>query len=89
MVVFLGVFQIAIPYIFFTNGIKRVPALDASLISMAEPILNPLWVMLFVGETPSLNAVVGGAIIVVAVGFQNARHARNRNLKESVARVSE
>lgn len=68
---FLGVFQIAIPYILFVNAIKHIPALEASLLSMLEPILNPIWVMMFVGEFPSLNAVIGGSVIIGAVALQN------------------
>jgi drug/metabolite transporter (DMT)-like permease len=68
---FLGVFQIALPYLLFVNAIKHIPALEASLLSMLEPILNPIWVMLFVGESPSLNAVIGGSVIIGAVALQN------------------
>ncbi len=68
---FLGVFQIALPYLLFVNAIKHIPALEASLLSMLEPILNPIWVMLFVGEIPSLNAVIGGSVIIGAVALQN------------------
>jgi len=38
---------------------------------MLEPILNPIWVILFVGESPSLNAVIGGSVIIGAVALQN------------------
>ncbi len=73
---FLGVFQIALPYLLFVNAIKHIPALEASLLSMLEPILNPIWVMLFMGEIPSLNAVIGGSVIIGAVVLQNIVTAR-------------
>ncbi len=73
---FLGVFQIALPYMLFVHAIKHIPALEASLLSMLEPILNPIWVMLFVGEIPSLNAVIGGSVIIGAVTLQNIITAR-------------
>ncbi len=73
---FLGVFQIALPYVLFVHAIKHIPALEASLLSMLEPILNPIWVMLFVGESPSLNAVIGGSVIIGAVALQNIIMAR-------------
>lgn len=73
---FLGVFQIALPYVLFVHAIKHIPALEASLLSMLEPILNPIWVMLFVGEIPSLNAVIGGSVIIGAVALQNIITAR-------------
>lgn len=65
---FLGVFQIGIAYILFTKGISEgVRSLDASIIGFVEPLLNPVWVFLFVGERPSLWALIGGAIIISAV----------------------
>ncbi|MCS6990083.1 MAG: DMT family transporter [Chloroherpetonaceae bacterium] len=79
---FLGVFQIAIPYALFVHGIKRVPALEASLLSMLEPILNPMWAALLVGETPSINAMMGGAVIVGAVAFYNVASSRQARLKQ-------
>lgn len=73
---FLGVFQIAIPYMLFVYAIKHIPALEASLLSMLEPILNPIWVMLFVGEFPSVNAAIGGSVIISAVALQHVVAAR-------------
>ena len=67
-VLFLGVFQIGIAYILFTKGISEgVRSLDASIIGFVEPLLNPVWVFLFVGERPSVWALIGGAIIISAV----------------------
>ncbi len=73
---YLGVFQIALPYVLFVHAIKHIPALEASLLSMLEPILNPIWVMLFVGEVPSVNALIGGSVIIGAVALQNVVAAR-------------
>lgn len=67
MVTFLGVFQIAIAYAFFSYGLKRILAVEASIISMFEPVLNPVWVMIGYGEVPSLTASIGGAIIIIAI----------------------
>ncbi len=67
-VLFLGVFQIGTAYILFTKGISEgVRSLDASIIGFVEPLLNPVWVFLFVGERPGVWALVGGAIIILAV----------------------
>jgi len=67
-VLFLGVFQIGIAYLLFTKGIAEgVRPLDASIIGFIEPLLNPVWVFLFVGERPSVWALIGGAIIISAV----------------------
>ncbi len=64
---FLGVFQVGVSSILFSRGIKHVPAVQAMLIAVLEPILNPIWVFLVLGERPSHGAVVGGLIIVAAV----------------------
>ncbi len=67
-ILFLGVFQIGIAYILFTKGIADgVRSLDASIIGFIEPLLNPVWVFVFVGERPSLWALLGGTIIIAAV----------------------
>lgn len=66
----LGLFQIAIPYLFYARAVRSLPALESSLIASIEPILAPLWVFLSVGEKPSHGALLGGALIVFAVTFQ-------------------
>jgi drug/metabolite transporter (DMT)-like permease len=67
MVSFLGIFQIALAYAFFASGLKRIYAVEASIISMIEPVLNPVWVFIGYGETPSLTAIIGGLIILGAI----------------------
>ncbi len=65
---FLGVFQIGVAYLLFTYGVARgVRSLDASIIGFIEPLLNPVWVFLFVGERPSVWAIGGGVIIISAI----------------------
>lgn len=67
-ILFLGIFQIGISYILFTKGIADgVRSLDASIIGFVEPLLNPIWVFLFVGERPGVWASLGGLIIISAV----------------------
>lgn len=66
LVGFLGIFQIGVAYIFMTRGMRRVSALDASLLILLEPVFNPLWALLVHGERPSVWAAVGGAIIILA-----------------------
>lgn len=63
----LGVAQIGLASVFFAIGIKRVTAVDASLIGVIEPVFNPLWVFLAIGEAPGTNALAGGGIIIAAV----------------------
>ena len=64
----LGVFQIGTAYILFTNGIAGgIRPLDASIIGFIEPLLNPVWVFLFLGERPGFWSITGGAVILFAV----------------------
>jgi drug/metabolite transporter (DMT)-like permease len=67
MVSFLGVFQIAFAYALFSYGLKRIIAVEASIISMFEPVLNPIWVFIGYGEVPSYYAIIGGIIIITAI----------------------
>ncbi len=67
MVSFLGVFQIAFAYALFSYGLKRIIAVEASIISMFEPVLNPIWVFIGYGEVPSFYAIIGGIIIMTAI----------------------
>jgi drug/metabolite transporter (DMT)-like permease len=75
---FLGIVQIGLAYLLFNFGVARVQALEASLIGMLEPVLNPLWVFLVLGETPGWWAVLGGAIIVGAVATRTVVAERRR-----------
>lgn len=63
----LGVVQLGIPYILFSRAIKHVTALEAILIPVIEPLLNPLWVFLMLGEAPGLLAIIGGVIVLLAI----------------------
>jgi DME family drug/metabolite transporter len=73
---FLGIFQIAIAYIFMVGGVRRVGALEVSLLLLLEPVLSPLWAWLIHGEQPSAMALLGGAVIVVATGVYTWSGAR-------------
>jgi drug/metabolite transporter (DMT)-like permease len=70
MVAFLGIFQIGLAYALFSYAIKRIEGIEAALIAMLEPILNPIWVLLGYGEVPSLFAVIGGVIILTTIGIR-------------------
>lgn len=84
---YLGVFQIGLAYLLFTYGVvKGVRSLDASIIGFVEPLLNPVWVFLFVGERPSRWAVLGGIIILAAIVFHTFRQ-RKRSLKTGQTKI--
>ncbi len=87
-ILFLGIFQIGIAYTLFTYGIARgVRSLDASIIGFIEPLLNPVWVFVFLGETPSKWALIGGFIIIVTVVIHTiftTRPRRESKIAESL-----
>ncbi|TDQ80556.1 EamA domain-containing membrane protein RarD [Dongia mobilis] len=63
----MGVFQLALPLVLFMRGARYVPAVQMVLISLADAILNPLWVFLVHGEVPAGSVYLGGAIILGAI----------------------
>ncbi len=63
----LGIFQLGISYILYATAIKYIPALDAILIPIIEPLLNPLWVFLFIGEKPGIWSFAGGVVVLSSV----------------------
>ncbi len=79
----LGILQVGLASVFFAWGIKRVTAVQAVLVSVIEPVLNPLWVFLFIGELPGHTALVGGFIIVVAVTTASVVSARRKAERQS------
>lgn len=86
MVTFLGVFQIGVAYAIFSYGLRRVFAIEASMISLMEPVLNPVWVFIGYGEKPSVMAIAGGIIIIGAIAMRMLIiEMRNRRIKKSPA----
>ncbi|MCI5071570.1 DMT family transporter [bacterium] len=66
-VALLGLVQVALAYVFYTQALKVLTALQGMLFQLFEPLLNPVWVLLFFGETPSYYTLVGGSIILATV----------------------
>ncbi len=62
--ILLGVIQIGLPCIFWSYGIKRVKAANCVVLTMCEPVLNPVWVALILKEIPSVSTVTGGCVIL-------------------------
>jgi len=79
IVLYLGVFQIGVAYTLFTLGMARgVRSLDAAIVGYIEPVLNPVWVFIFLGERPSGWALLGGTIIIAAVTSHTIWGAKRR-----------
>jgi drug/metabolite transporter (DMT)-like permease len=71
VILFLGIFQLGLSFILFNRGIRRIPPLNASLLAMIEPIMNPIWVFIFLGEKPGPMALLGALIVISASLFLN------------------
>ena len=74
--VFLGVCQIGVAYVFLTSAIRHLSALEVSLLLLLEPVLNPVWTWILHGEHPGSWTIVGGGIIVAATALRSASEAR-------------
>lgn len=63
----LGIFQLGFSYILYTTAIKHVTALEAILIPVLEPLLNPIFVLIFLGESPGTWSLIGGCIVITSL----------------------
>ncbi|MEI6290513.1 MAG: EamA family transporter [Chloroflexota bacterium] len=70
IILYLGIFQIGLSFVFYSKAIKYVKALESNLILTLEPILNPLWVFLVIGEKPAKLALAGSFLVISAIIFR-------------------
>jgi DME family drug/metabolite transporter len=84
-ILYLGVFQIGAAYVLLTSGIRHVPALEASVLVLLEPALNPVWSWLVHGETPGVWSLAGGALILGATLLRTLVDARSEGTGEKKA----
>jgi len=75
-ILILGVFQLGIPYILYAIAVRRCSPLSCSLIGMIEPLFNPVWVLLVLGEKPGFFALIGGIIVLGTVTLWSVSSAR-------------
>ena len=88
-IAYLGIIQLGLAYLLFTSAMARgVRSIDASIIGYVEPVLNPLWVFLFIGERPSGWALIGGAIIIASVLVHTIGQAKARLAKSSTIELA-
>lgn len=66
---YLGVVQLGLGYAFFSFGVRKVPAIEASLLILIEPVLNPVWAFLVAGERPGPWALSGGGLILLGTAW--------------------
>lgn len=81
----LGVVQLGMSYWLYARAIRHVTALEAVIIPVIEPILNPVWVLLALHEKPALLSLVGGAIVLTAVTLRAAFSVRAGRLAAAAA----
>lgn len=74
----MGIFQVGAGLIFYTVGSKTLPAVELTLLSLAEVILGPIWVFFFLNETASVNTLIGGAIVLLAIAGNALAGVRSR-----------
>ncbi len=65
----LGVFQVGLGGLLIVAASRHVPAAQIVFLAMLEVVLSPVWVWLGVGEVPSGQSLLGGAVILFAIGF--------------------
>ena len=73
----LGVVQLGVSYLLYARAIRHVTALEAVLIPVIEPILNPVWVLLALGERPGPLSLLGGVIVLSAVTMRTLHSLRS------------
>jgi drug/metabolite transporter (DMT)-like permease len=76
VIIYLGIFQLGLAGLLYSMAIKHVPVLESTIILMLEPILNPIWVFLVVGEAPGPTAMLGATLVLGAVFARSAYAAR-------------
>ena len=60
----------ALPYVLFARGLREIGTAEAGLIALIEPILNPIWVVLVVGERPAIFTLIGGSYLLAGVAYR-------------------
>lgn len=75
-VLYLGALQIALPYLLVSAAVRKLPALEVSLVLLVEPVLNPLWAFALHGELPGALAITGGAVLLGATAVKSWLDAR-------------
>lgn len=83
LIVFLGVFQLGLSYRLYSIAIRHVSAFEASITTVLEPVLNPIWVILAGREPLRPATVIGGSIVLLAVVMRNLHSRGGINQKVS------
>ena len=84
-IVLLGIVQLGIPYILYSLSAKYCSALTCSLLSVLEPLFNPVWVFLVLGEQPGAYALIGGAVVLATITLWCMYDERLRQKQHTLA----
>ena len=87
-ILILGVFQLGLSYILYVRASETCPPLACCLLGAVEPLLNPVWVMIFDGETPGVFALVGGIIVITAVTAWTVWDGKQKAIAAAAGRES-
>lgn len=79
LITIMGLVQLGIPYILYSIAIRHVTSLEITLITVLEPIMNPVWVLLIIGEAPGWFSVLGGIIVLGTVICHELSSSMNKN----------
>ncbi|MBT4932725.1 MAG: DMT family transporter [Rhodospirillaceae bacterium] len=77
LLMLMGLFVVPVSLVLFLSGARYAPAAEIALLSLVETVLGPFWAWLGVGEEPTINAIIGGAVVIVAVAMNALIGMRN------------
>ena len=77
LLLLLGVIPCGVPDVLYAIGIKYVPVFRALIIGLFDPVLTAVWPIIFLGEVPTTRALIGCAVITIAIIYQ-AYHEQKR-----------
>jgi DME family drug/metabolite transporter len=89
VLLYLGIFQVALAYVFLTRSLREVPGLEAATLLLIEPVLNPVWTWIVHGERPGSLALAGGALIILAAFTGTAWQAKPNRGASPISGVAE
>ena len=75
-VAILGIFQVGLAAVLFSYAMKHISAVTANLVAVIEPVFNPVWVFLVLGEAPGARSIAGGLVIIAAVTAASVINSR-------------
>jgi len=75
-VAILGIFQVGLAAVLFSYAMKHISAVTANLVAVIEPVFNPVWVFLVLGEAPGARSIAGGLVIIAAITAASVINSR-------------